>query len=156
MKREKFTTRTIRLCGELQLKTAMALLPNLPLDAEKPIELVIREEQKVRGLDANALMWVGPLADIAAQAWYKDRQYSAEIWHSTYKRLYLPEEFDPELCMEGYRKWDFDRDGERVLVGSTKKLTAKGFSQYLEQIMADGAGMGVQFHANPNEARRAA
>jgi hypothetical protein len=29
-------------------------------------------------------------------------------------------------------------------------------AQYLEQVYADGANMGVEFHANPNDARRAA
>ena len=99
-------------------------------------------------------MWVGPLADIAAQAWYNRKQYSALVWHDTYKRLYLPEEFDPELTLEGYRKWDFDREGIPVLVGSTTQLTKRGFAIYLEQIYADGAQMGVEFSASPNEVGR--
>ena len=102
-------------------------------------------------------MWVGPLADIAEQAYYQGRKYSDLLWHETFKRLYLPEGYDSELCKkEDYKKWDFDRDSVCVLVGSTTDLTAKGFAQYLEQIYADGASMGVIFHANPNEARRAA
>jgi len=125
----------------------MALLPNLPLDEANPIEVIIREPVKARGMDQNALMWVGPLADIAAQAWVDGRQFSADVWHEHFKREYLPEEFDPELTKEGYRKWDYTPAGERVLVGSTTQLTKRGFSQYLEQIEADGAGMGVQFGA---------
>lgn len=35
----------------------------------------------------------------------------------------------------------------RVLAGSTKNLTVKGFSEYLEQIYAFGAEQGVEFHA---------
>lgn len=125
----------------------MALIPNLPLDEENPLEILIREPVKMRGPDQNSLMWVGPLADIAAQAWVDGRRFSAEVWHEHFKRQYLPEEFDPELTKEGYRKWDYTPDGERVLIGSTKQLTKKGFSQYLEQIEADGANMGVQFGA---------
>lgn len=149
--RPKFQPRQILLRGPAQLTTARALLEHIPIDPDKPLELLIREQPKVRGMDANARMWAGQLFDIAAQAWYKDRQYSAEVWHLTYKRLFLPEVFDPELCKEGYRKWDFDRDGNRVLVGSTTQLTQKGFSIYLTQIEADGASMGVMFHASPNE-----
>lgn len=154
--RTKFEQRKFRLVGELQLRTVMALLPNLPLDAAKPLEIVIREEVKARKLDQNALMWAGPLKDIAEQAWVEGRQFSDLVWHEHFKKLYLPEQFDAELCKEGYRKWDFTPAGDKVLVGSTTDLTVKGFAEYLEQVYADGANMGVEFHANPNEMRRAA
>lgn len=154
--RPKFEQRKFRLVGELQLRTVMALLPNLPLDAAKPLEIVIREEVKARKLDQNALMWAGPLKDIAEQAWVEGRQFSDLVWHEHFKKLYLPEQFDAELCKEGYRKWDFTPAGDKVLVGSTTDLTVKGFAEYLEQVYADGANMGVEFHANPNEMRRAA
>jgi len=156
MTRTKFETRKIRLVGELQLRTALTLLPNLPLDAGKPLEIIIREEVKARKPDQNALMWAGPLKDIAEQAWLAGRQFSDQVWHHHFKVLYLPEEFDAELCKEGYRKWDFAPYGDKLLVGSTTDLTVKGFAQYMEQVYADGANMGVEFHANPNEARRAA
>ena len=147
MKRLKFQTRQIMLRSVLQRDLLFALTAHLPLDEENPLEVLIREPVKARGMDQNALMWVGPLADIAAQAWVQGRQFSAEVWHEHFKRMYLPEEFDPELTKEGYRKWDYTPTGERVLIGSTTQLTKRGFSQYLEQIEADGAGMGVQFGA---------
>jgi hypothetical protein len=156
MKREKFQTRTIFLRGQQQRDTLYSLVSMLPLDAKKPLEVVIREEVKPRKLDQNALMWAGPLKDIAEQAYLNGRTYSAEVWHHYFKTLYLPEEVDPELCKEGYRKWDYSPTGDRVLVGSTTQLTVKGFSDYLEQIYAEGAILGVEFHANPNELRRAA
>ena len=147
MSRQKFPTRQIMLRTVQQRGIVMALLPNLPLDEANPLEVIIREPVKARGPDQNSLMWVGPLADIEAQAWVDGRQFSAEVWHEHFKREYLPEEFDPELTKEGYRKWDYTPAGERVLIGSTTQLTKRGFSQYLEQIEADGAGMGVQFGA---------
>ncbi len=147
MSRQKFPTRQIMLRTVQQRGIVMALLPNLPLDEANPLEVIIREPVKARGPDQNSLMWAGPLADIAAQAWVDGRQFSAEVWHEHFKREYLPEEFDPELTKEGYRKWDYTPAGERVLIGSTTQLTKRGFSQYLEQIEADGAGMGVQFGA---------
>ena len=147
MSRQKFPTRQIMLRTVQQRGIVMALLPNLPLDEANPLEVIIREPVKARGPDQNSLMWVGPLADIEAQAWVDGRQFSAEVWHEHFKRKYLPEEFDPELTKEGYRKWDYTPAGERVLIGSTTQLTKRGFSQYLEQIEADGAGMGVQFGA---------
>lgn len=150
MKRQKFTTRQILLRTGQQLDIVMALLPNLPLDDENPLEVLIREPVKARGMDQNALMWVGPLADIAAQAWVQGRQFSADVWHEHFKREYLPEE-DAENLHElvkdpfKWRKWDYTPTGERVLIGSTTQLTKRGFALYLQQVEADGAGMGVQF-----------
>jgi hypothetical protein len=156
MNREKFTTRTILLRADQQRDIATALINNLPLDASDPLEIVVREQVKARKPDQNSLMWSGPLRDIAEQAYAAGRTYSAEIWHEHFKREYLPEEFDPELCKEGYRKWDYTPGGERVMVGSTTQLTVRGFALYLQQVEAFGANLGVQYHANPNDARRAA
>lgn len=155
MNREKFKTRKIRLVGDAQLKAALSLIPNLPIDPKKPIELVIREEVKERKLDQNALMWVGPLKDISEQAYIEGRRFSEIVWHEHFKEQYLPNEFepgfDPDLVKdsEKYKKYDYTPSGKRVLVGSTTDLSIKGFAQYLEQIYAEGANLGVQFHANP-------
>lgn len=154
--RSAFKTRTITLYAELQRNTLMAIIPNLPLSDDKPLEVVIREPVKVRKPDANARMWAGPLRDIAEQAWVNGRQFSAEVWHEHFKREYLPDfdalEFEL-LTKEGYRKWDIDPAGNRVLIGSTTQLTTRGFAAYLQQIEAEGASLGVMFSANPREGR---
>lgn len=144
--RPKYQTRHIMLVGSMQKDTAKVLIDNAPMDPTKPIEVVIREYAKPRKPDQNSLMWVGPLADIADQAWFKGKQYSAEVWHETFKRLYLPEEHIEGITKEGYRKWAIDPYDNMILVGSTKDLTVKGFSDYLEQVYADGANMGVRFN----------
>lgn len=149
--REKFTTRKFLLGADKVREQVLAVVRNLPIDPLRPIEVVVREEQKARKPDQNALMWVGPLADIAEQIWLEGRKYSPEVWHEQFKREFLPEDFDPELCKDGYIKWDFTPMGERVLVGSTTQLTVKGMAYYIEQVHAFGANMGVRFHANPNE-----
>lgn len=146
MNRPKYQTKHIMLVGEMQKETAKLMIDNAPMDAIHPIEVVIREFSKPRKLDQQKLMWVGALKDISEQAWYQGKQFSADVWHETYKRLYLPEEYQEGITQEGYKKWDYLPSGERVLVGSTTKLTTKGFSEYLEQVYADGAGMGVKFH----------
>jgi hypothetical protein len=147
--RQKFEQRRILLRGVEQVERAIALLRNTPLDAEKPLEFLLREEVKPRKPDQNSLMWSGPLADLAAQAWCDGRQFSAEVWHEFCKREFLPEEFDPELCLEGYRKWEIDPSGERVLIGSTKMLTVRGMAQHITQIHALGGSLGVEFHEAP-------
>ena len=151
MTRPKFTTRTIYLVGQQQLQTALNLLPNLPIDAQSPLEIVIREKTKTRAKIQSDLMWSGPLKDIEEQAWVNKRQYSAEVWHEHLKQKYLPEQAEEGITKDGYIKWDIDPAGDRILVGSTTQLTVKGFSIYLEQVYAFGAELGVEFSANPNE-----
>lgn len=145
-KRAPFTTRTMRLTSADVRDRAIAMLRNVPIDPTKPLELVVREAQKARKPDQNALMFAGPLKDISEQVWLDGRTYSVEVWHSYFKRMGLPSEYDPELCLESYRKYDVDPAGEAVLIGSTTQLTVRGMSEYLEQIYAFGAAHGVQFH----------
>lgn len=148
--RQQYPARKIRLVGELQRESAIAAIRNAPIDPAKPLECLLREEVKARKQDQNSLMWAGPLADIAEQGYVEGRTYTAEVWHEHFKREYLPEQFDPELCKEGYRKWDYTPAGERVLVGSTKYLTVRGFAQYVTSVEAYGrVELGVQFHVNP-------
>ena len=154
MNRQPMKPLSIRLTGEIQRSAAFARLENLPIDAEAPIEVVFREEQKVRKMSANDRMWAGPLKDIAEQAWLNGRQYSAEVWHEYFKAEFLPDFDTPEfeaMTREGYRKWDSGPSGERVLVGSTTQLLKRGFALYMLQVEAFGANLGVQFSASPRE-----
>jgi len=143
--RTEYLTKTIRLVGKLQIDTAINAIQNAPIDSDKPLEVIIREEQKGRSLSANALMWAGPLNDIASQAWVHGRQYSALIWHEYFKEKFLPDFPDLTQVKEGYRKYEETPDGRRVLIGSTQKLTKHGFSLYMEQIYAYGAELGIRF-----------
>ena len=143
--RADYLPKIIRLVGKLQADTAITAIQNAPIDLERPIEVIIREEQKGRSLSANALMWAGPLNDIANQAWVHGRQYSALIWHEYFKEKFLPDFPDPKQVKEGYRKYEETPDGRRVLVGSTNKLTKYGFNLYIENIYAYGADLGVRF-----------
>jgi hypothetical protein len=150
--RQKFAERKLYLVGETQRDLLIALARNLPIDPVTPLEVVIRERVKVRKPDQNALMWAGPLRDIAEQAWLDGKQFTAETWAYFFKREFLPEDDQAEgLVKDGYRKWAHTPDGERILVGSTAQLTVRGFSQYLEQIHAFGANLGVRFSAPPQK-----
>ena len=140
-----YLPKVIRLVGKLQADTAISAIQNAPIDSDKPLEVIIREEQKGRSLSANALMWAGPLNDIATQAWVHGRQYSALIWHEYFKEKFLPDFPDLTQVKEGYRKYEETPDGKRILIGSTQKLTKHGFSLYMEQIYAYGADLGVRF-----------
>ena len=148
MKRPPFETRTFRLVGADQRARLIALVENLPLDAAKPLEVVIREEKKKRTPDQNALYWSGPLREIAEQAWVRGRQYSADVWHEHLKREFLPDpdraDCDYSHIKDGYVKWSAMPNGSRVLIGSTTGLTVRGMAAYLEQVYAYGASLGVQ------------
>ena len=152
MNREPFKTRKIRLVGKPQIDLLLSLIPNLPIDAEKPLEVVIREEVKVRRKTQNDLYWACQLKDISEQAYVNGRTYSTEIWHEHFKAEFLPDyalverEYVQSLVKEGYRKWDDSPNGARVLVGSTTQLTVKGFAIYLQQVEAFGANLGVMFN----------
>lgn len=143
--RAPFITRPFRLISSDVRERAIAAIRNAPIDSDRPLEVVIREAQKARKPDQQALLFAGPMRDISEQAWFEGRQYSVETLHEYCKRQFLPEDFDPEQCLENYQKWDIDPSGERILVGSTKQLTVKGYSNYIEQVYAFGAAMGVQF-----------
>lgn len=149
MKRPPFQPRTFRLVGTDQRARLIALVENLPLDAAKPLEVVIREEKKRRTPDQNSLYWAGPLRDIAEQAWVAGRQYSAEVFHEYFKREFLPDPdhvgCDDSHINDGYVKWSAMPNGSRVLIGSTTGLTVRGMAAYLEQVYAYGASLGVQF-----------
>lgn len=145
--RPPLARRPFNLVSEEVRERAIAALRHLPIDPLRPIEVVFQEVQKKRKLDQNAALWAGPLRDISEQAWLEGKQFSAEVWAEYFKRQLLPEDYDPELTMEHYRKWSLDPAGDRVLVGSTTQLTVKGHAQYREAIEAFGASLGVQFSA---------
>lgn len=148
MTRQKYPARKILLRAPQQVEVAISAIRNAPIDSVKPLELLIREEVKARKPDQNSLMWAGPLREIAAQGYVAGRTYTPEVWHEHFKREFLPESYDPELCKrEDYRKWDYTPGGERILVGSTTDLTVRGFALYLTQVEAYAASeLGVVFH----------
>lgn len=145
MSRDLYPKRVIRVVGDQQKQTAITIINSLPIDFDKPICVTFSEEVKLRKMDQNALMWASQLQDIQDHGYVGGKTYSKVVWHEYFKREFLPEEFDAELTKEGYVKYEVDPSGEFVLVGSTKDLTVKGFAQYLTQIEAHGASLGVEF-----------
>lgn len=140
-----FQKRTIFLRTEVQRETLLNLVRNLPLDEAKPLQVTVEEYRPGRKLSQQAYLFAGPLKDISEQAWLDGKQYSVEVWAHYFKGQLLPEEFDPELCKDGYQKWRYDPAGNRVLTGSTTELTVKGMAEYITAIQAFGGSLGVQF-----------
>jgi hypothetical protein len=130
---------------------AIKALNSVPLDADMPVEFLLREEIKTRKLDQNALMWAGPLKDIEQQVYVERRTYSDHVWHLYFKERYLPELHTEGITKEGYEKWAYLPNGQRRLKGSTTDLTIYGFSLYLTEIFAWGGNRGVEFSASSNQ-----
>lgn len=155
----KYQSKTIRLIGEQQRELAINAIRNAPLG----LEVVIREHVKARTLDQQALLFAGPMKDIAEQVWltYENLpcQFTVDSWHYKCKVDYLPEDDDPYIFelvkdCEKYHKWRISPDGKPELNASTTHLSKHGYSLYLEQVYALGASYGVMFRSNPKDIQR--
>ena len=147
-KRTKFEQRSIVLVSDLQVNTAINLINNLPLDPDRPLEILIRERPKVRGLDQNGLYWKR-LGEIADQGWFKQKQFSADLWHE-YCKIHIMAEEITTKDGEVRSKWIELPDGTTTVI-STTKLEKLCFAQYTTEVEAFGAGLGVHFSARQHE-----
>lgn len=152
MERQKFATRKVLLRTAMQVNSLMAIIPNLPLDEDHPLEVLIREEVKGRGLDANGYYWLR-LGEIAGQAWFNGRQYIADVWHD-YSKRHLMQETVTLKDGTVRSKWIEAPDGTLTVISTT--LLERGcFAEYTTIVEAFGAGLGVLFSANPRERKAA-
>ena len=137
--REKFATRTIYLRGKQQEEILLNLIPNLPFDAENPLQVVIREPVDVRSNEQNKLYQ----AVMAEQIWIAGRNYSHQVWGEHCKQAFLPEFEDETLVKTGYKKWVYLTNGDKRLVGSTTDLKIKGMTRYLDEVIKFAVEQGV-------------
>jgi len=150
-KRNPIAKITVLIRSEQQKELLVRKISNLPVDSERPIQIVISEQTKSRGLDQNGLMWKR-IGEISSQGWINKRQYSKECWHKYLKDNEMPEEVelkDGTICS----KWIEQIDGSMETI-STTELSARFFSKYITIIEAFGAGLGVLFSANPRDFER--
>jgi len=119
----------------------------LPLDGSMVVE--IKKYVKKRTNPQNSLAWAGMLNDFSQQVEIDGHKFLPESWHEVLKKNFLPEKFDHELTLPGYKKWEELPDGSMKLVGSTTKLATTGFSEYMEACYAYGSQeFGVRFSTN--------
>lgn len=131
--------------GHQQRQAICQLAHNVP----EGIEVIFRHEQKQRKSAQNALMWAGLLSRVSRNAWVSGRQYEPEIWHEFFKKEFLPESFEEGITLDGYEKYKFLPDGSMTMVGSTTKLTPKGFAEYLQKVEAYCAvDLGIDLYAD--------
>ncbi len=149
-KRNPIAKMTFLIRSDQQKEVLASKIANLPVDEDHPIQVVISEETKKRGLDQNGLMWKR-ITEISEQGWINKRQYNKDCWHKYLKDNEMPEEVE---LKDGTisSKWIEQIDGSREVI-STTELSARCFSSYITIIEAFGAGLGVLFSANPREER---
>jgi len=136
--------RIYRLTNELTRKALIKNINELQLDGSMVVE--IKKYVKKRTNPQNSLAWAGMLADFSQQVEIDGHKFLPESWHEILKKQFLPESFAQELTLQGYKKWEELPDGSMKLVGSTTKLTTKGFSEYMEACYAYGSQeFGVRF-----------
>ncbi len=144
-KRTHFATRKFLLRGPDQVRALVALIPNLPVDPDRPLEIIVREEAKERKLSKNALYWA-ILTEISEQAWLHGNQYSKDVWHEYAKKEIMPNMIKTKDG-ETRSKWLDSPSGSPVVI-STTCLEDRCFSEYITALEAFGAGLGVMFGAN--------
>ena len=148
MTRPKFTTRKVLLRTWEQVRLLVNLIPNLPIDSENPLEIIIREPVKVRGLDQNGYYFMR-LGEIAEQAWIEGRQYSKDAWHEYARKNIMPEQVTTKNG-DVISKWIETPDGGCAVISTT--LLEKGcFAEYTNAVEAFGASLGVMFSASRDE-----
>ncbi len=150
MKRQKFETRRIELREHKQVERAIEALIAAPLDNLNPLEFLLQEKPKKRGLDQNGYYWLR-LGEIAKAAWLDGRQYNSDCWHEYSKRNIMPDEIADK---DGVKrsKWVELPDGSLTVI-STTELEKVCFAQYTTMVEAFGASLGVEFSADPRQHR---
>lgn len=115
----------------------------------EPLMVVtIAPYKKKRSNGQNSLQWVALLGDFSMQAIIDGRQFAANVWHEHLKEQFLPESYEEGITLKGYMKWQEMPSGNLKMVGSTTKLTTKGFSEYMDRCYAYGGGeLGIRFTA---------
>jgi len=125
------------------LTGAVKLIGQLVID--KPVVISVDDYTKKRTREQNDFMWVGMLSDFATQAQLANRFFGVDTWHEFLKEKFLPERFTDGETLKDYVKWVEMPGGHLKMIGSTKKLTTVGFSNYLEKCFAFGCDLDVHF-----------
>ena len=146
VKRNPIAKITVLIKSELQKELLTSKIANLPVDEDNPIQIVISEQTKARGIDQNSYYWLR-LSEVSAQAWSAGRQYQSDIWHEYCKRNIMPDMVEIKSG-DMVSKYMDSPDGNEVII-STTQLSKKQFAEYTEAVEALGCSLGVMFSANP-------
>lgn len=104
------------------------------------LAMVIKPQEDDRSLRQNAYMWGVVLKEISEQARVNGQKYTADAWHELGKRSHLLRKVTKKTVAGRKRKVVC------VSIGSTKDLSVKAMSAYLDKLTAFAATeLGVTF-----------
>ena len=103
------------------------------LDRGSPLRVIVTSSERIRSTEANARYWA-ILGEISAQAWVNGQQFSKEVWHEFFARMYLP--------MEDVILPDGEIIQRRI---TTTKLKVGEFGDYMTKVEAYAASeLGIE------------
>ena len=120
------------LVSESVRQSAIRLLFSLPIDADKPFVMHIKE--KTRSLEQNAKLWAC-LTDVSNQVNWHGRKLSPESWKCVFSASLKAQDVVPNI----------DGTGFVVMAQSTSNMTIKEMVDLIELIHAFGAQNNVVF-----------
>lgn len=147
--RDKFKEIVIKLDSKAVVDELIVILPDLPIDEENPLQVVIREAVHPRTLEQNKL-YHAIASDISEQVWIGKKKYLPDVWCHYLKELFLPELAEPGITKAGYKKWMQSLTGERILNGSTTDLKIRGMTEFISKITLYASEHGVVFSDQEN------
>jgi hypothetical protein len=98
------------------------------VESGKPLKVIVTQDEKKRNKEQNARLWGYLYKTISEQAWVQGKQFSKDVWHEHYARLYGTCE---DITLP---------NGEVVTRRkSTSDMTVGEFADYMTHIEMDAA-----------------
>lgn len=107
------------------------------VDRGRPLRVIITAEERKRNPEQNRFYFGAVIAQISEQSWVEGQQFSKDVWHEYFARLY-------GVCEDITLP-----DGEVVTRRkSTTDMTVSEFSDYTHRVQAHAATeLGVEFRS---------
>lgn len=148
-----YALHTVFTCPE-QAKTAIAqqIAPfcrRLWADGVERVAVTLQPEEDAKTVQQNRFYWGVVLRETSEQAVIAGQKYSSEAFHELFKRQFLPR------VSKRVRVAGKPRPVVTTTIGTTKGLSVKKMSAYIEQVMAFAqTDLGVKFSATRWEEHR--
>lgn len=129
--------RSLIITNESIRAVAESAVRNLPINADRPIEVAIREYDTTRRNEANKYYWGVVIKSICEQAWIDGQQFGKDAWHEQAAQMFgIKEEIRlPNGTLTLRRK-------------STADMKVREFAKYIEEVCAWAAQeLGIRFPA---------
>ncbi len=129
----------------IQKDSAIYCIQKLPLNEEKPLEVIIQEHKEKRTPPQNRYYW-RRLEEIARQAEIDKKKYVAKAWH-IYCKENIMDDYVINKDGERVSKWiDLPLKGRTII--STTELEKESFAKYITQVEVFGVELNVRFSAD--------